>query len=431
MSWNIQDLGINKLHYSATDPALLRANHIIDTILLIDPDILVVVEVESALPYPGRGQGYVVADTSGGPAVRTMLAELHQRDAASDWRLVPPLLSGSQGQKEGVAVFFKNTTVNFRGPQQVDVETIIRPRAGNLLLGRNGGLDPTANGPYPPPWDWVLPATQPAGPAIGPGAPKLQNQLCGKPFFELPTAPNVPMNFPWAGNRSPFLTGFRELAGGAAARDITVLGCHLPPHFMLAGQAVDLIMQIPEMISPMGANDVRIICGDFNINFNDPAQAGYWNSLIATNVPRPGGNTQYQMLHATDPSEYKVVNQASLAGVGPHFDALSTGYNPWTGTYNVPGVLETLDGIFGAFGTAPGGALGGRVVNRVVDTPFVAPPLPPPAIPQAMAMTAAALIAWDLVLPPPVPTGTQLFRQMANFGHIRGASDHLPVYADF
>ena len=421
LSWNIQDFSLTRLQFSQQDPTLLRAQYIVDTIQVIAPDIFVLVEVESALPHAWAGRGFVVAETSGGPAVRTLLSELRLREPGADWRLVPPLLSGAQGKKEGVGVFFKNSVVEFRGPQQVDT-TILT----GTNFQRNGGVAGGANQPYLAPWDWVLPATVPGGPAIGNPA-RQQNQLCGQPYFEDPGKPHAALDFPTSGDRSPFLTVFREVAG--ANRIITVLGCHLPPHTGPASQAVDQILKIPDLFGPMAANEVRVICGDFNINFFDPAKLDRWNKLILTNVLRPAGATQYRMLNWLTPSMHKGVNAASLAGIPTNFDVISTGWDIANNCYRNPGVLQSLDAIFGAFGTGAAPWPPGQVANRVANTPYVVP-LPAGGIPEAMAVPVATQLAYRAAWHPPVlPTPDEVFRRMENYGKIRGASDHMPVYA--
>lgn len=422
LSWNIQDFSITRLRVSDEDPNILRAEYIAQTIQLIAPDIFVLVEVESALPHPSAGRGYVVADTSGGPAVRMLLSELRLREQAADWRMVPPLLSGALGKKEGIAVFFKNTVVEFRGPQQVDTTNL-----GGKDFQRNGGVAGGANQPYLPPWDWVLPASVPGGPAIG-NPPRQQNQLCGQPYFDDPGKPHAALDFPTPGDRSPFLTVFRETTG--ANRDITVLSCHLPPHTGPASQALDQILKIPEIVGPMAASEVRVICGDFNINFWDPAKIERWNKLILKNIARPGGQTQYKMLNWVAPSVHKGVSAASLAGIPTNFDVISTGWDIANNRYRDPGVLQSLDAVFGAFGTGAAPWPPGRVVNRVANTPYVAP-LPPGGIPEAMTDPLATQLANRAAWHPPLyPTPDDVFRRIENYGKIRGASDHMPVYAD-
>lgn len=420
MSWNIQDLSIKKLWATDEDPNILRARYIVDTIERVAPDILVVVEVETAMPHPWAGRGFVVGETSGGPAVRMLLSELRIRDGGADWRLVPPLLSGSQGKKEGIAVFFKNSVVEFRGPQQVDTTNL-----GGKDYQRNGGVAGGANSPYLAPWDWVLPETVPGGPAIGNPA-RRQNQLCGKPYFDDPDHAHGVLEFPTAGSRSPFLTVFREIGG--VNRIITILGCHLPPHTQPASQAVDKMLKIPEMFGPIGPEEVRVICGDFNINFFDAAKIERWNKLILTNVTRSadGSTTHYQMRNWLAPSVHKGVWAASLAGIPTNFDVISTGWDIAKNQYRDPGVLQSLDAVFAVFGAGNAPWPPGRVLNRVANTPYQAP-LPPGGIPEAMAAPLATQLANRAGDP---STSDEVFRRIENYGKIRGASDHMSVYGD-
>jgi hypothetical protein len=424
MSWNIQNLGVTRLQPSASDPQRLRGSYIIRTICLVNPDILVVIEVKSGLPHPRATRGYVIAPNTGGWAVREILGRLRQLQPAAEWMLVPPLLSGTQGKKEGVAVFFKNTVVNFRGPLQVTTgpldNTVKRFQfAGDVV----GGLKP----PYLAPWDQALPNELPAGPAIG-NPPRFQNRLCGKPLFDNPANPGNPLGFPTVTDRSPFLTVFREVAG--AGRTISILSCHLPPHTGPASQAITTIMGLPEVVSPMNANEVRVLCGDLNVNFLNAGNAGTWAAITAANIPRVvGAATQYGLLHPLAPSVHKKVRVADLSGAPANFNVVSTGWDIANQQYYNPGVPQALDVIFAAVGAGALPPPAGHVVNRVGNTPY-AYPLPAGGIREAMLQPVGLQVAYRNGADRSQGDPDDVFRQMANYGKIRGASDHMPVYGD-
>lgn len=429
MVWNIQKLTINKFQPEvAGDPMLYRAVYILQTIRRIDPDILVLVEVQTAIQHADAGQGFIVSPGSGGQAVLELLRVLRHDDPAGDWQVVPPLLSGSDGKKEGIAVFFKDTKVNFRGPYQID--TMDLDGTGTEDYGISGEVTVGANGPYPAPWHNALPANPPAGGPIN-GQVKNQNQLAGRPFFQDPTLAHwgphqrlAPMQFPDPGMRSPYLTVFREI-GVAHPRNISVLSCHLPPATYQASKAIDKILLIPEVTSAMAADDVRVVCGDFNINFNYFYKASYFMNLVHYDVPRPGGTTNYAFWHPIAPTIYRGVRAARLEGSPPYYDVISKGWETRR-KHDVenPGHLQGVDAIFAAFGTDPAPALDhGEVVNRVVDTPYVGPV----QIDQAMAIRASAIQQFYSLT---VDMRDDTLRRIENFGKIRRASDHMPVYAD-
>jgi hypothetical protein len=47
-----------------------------------------------------------------------------------------------------------------------------------------------------------------------------------------------------------------------------------------------------------------------------------------------------------------------------------------------------------------------------------------------MRMTVAEQLAYRNTAHPPLISPDEIFRRMENFGKIRGASDHMPVYGD-
>lgn len=421
MSWNIQDLSLtSKIAPTLADPNQERAVYILLSIIGRNPAILVVVEVETGRPPVYDARGYLVTDTSGGPAVRWIHQALRALQPGNDWRVVPPLLSGALGRKEGIAVFFDNHRVNFRGPYQV---------ANDPIGAQVYQYSRQVMGPAPawaPPWAGALPPAPPAGPAIGGGLN--QDQLAGQPYFA--TGPGLgapPLLFPDPHYRSPYLTEFIEV-NVPAPRILKVLGVHLPPFGGVAAMdAVANVPLIPEMYTvPMTANEVRVICGDFNVDALDPAGVGLLAPLKTTNVPlAAGGTTRYEDGEFKAPSMLRRVLHASTAGVMPYLGYTATQWN-WVNQVYAPGNnYPDYDGIYVAYGTYPDDPPHGYVMNRVVGTP---PNLP--EVPQGMAIPMAQLLTWPH--PPPVgfPTRDQIFQMMPNYGKIFGASDHMPVYCD-
>lgn len=419
MSWNIQDLSFaSKIAPTANDPAQARFAYIVQSVVERNPAIFVGVEVETARPPVYVALGYVVTNTSGGPAVLAILGALQaaQPLPGHDWRVVPPLLSGALGRKEGVAVFFDNNQVNFRGPFQVD-------------------NDPSPGGPFQfarqiagagvawlPPWANALPGTPPAGGVIGAGLN--QNQLAGRPYFDS-GVPGVPLLFPNVSYRSPFLTEFIEV--NAPHRTIKVLGCHMPPRgHTTRAAAIANVPLIQEMYGAMAANEVRVICGDFNIDALSPADGALLRTLTTTNVPlTAGGTTRYELGNFAAPTMLKRVAHASTAGVMPYLGYTATRWDWLNQVYVAGDAYPDYDGIYVAYGTYPDDPPHGYVMNRVVGTPPIIP-----EVPQAMAMPMATIYGWPAVAVPPALSRDDVFRTMPNYGKIFGASDHQAVYCD-
>ncbi|MFI2242484.1 hypothetical protein [Streptomyces chrestomyceticus] len=420
MMWNIQNLGLGKMTATSDDPHLRRLDYIVDSVIRCDPGIFVVLEVSTEdlhLKVSGLQFGAVISAGSGAVAVLEILGHLRVR-TGRDWRLVPPLISGAEGRKEGVAVFFDNGRVNFRGPLQLDEF----PADAGRTIQRAGGLGGAA-ATYRAPWADALPATVPTGPPIGGGL--RQNQLAGHTYFETPGG-NTPLCFPRPEHRSPLLTRFQEV--GNQQRVFTVLSAHLPPEPNWAREAVREIMRIPPVTADLAANEVRVILGDLNLNALDPRQVHSLNPVISRPVRRTGaGATHFERFHFLDPTMLRSTDQASLGGTAPYLDYLTPFSYP-----GGPTGWKALDHIFAAYGanagyTPPPGFGQGYVLDRVAGTPLnpapgftPLPPLPPPAVQRSVPALQTL---------PPAQRDEQ-FRRIHNFGKIRGASDHMAVFAD-
>lgn len=417
MIWNIQDLSLpSKFVPNDWDPNLDRLFYILQTVQALDPAIISVLEVEAGQPLPGVGRGAVIGDTTGGPAVRLLLLFMQVlfNDAHHDWRLVPPILTGTDGFKEGVAVFFNNSLVNFAGPNMVETW---QQTGKNYQVSTPVGNPATPGVAYLAPWDQCLPATVPAGPAIGTGY--TQNQLAGKAIFAAQGSINQ-LEFPNPNNRAPFLTQFRELATG---RTINLLSFHAPTTDAQARDAVTNIMRIAEITTPLAATEVRIIAGDWNLNTKDPDDQKRLAPLTATNIPKATAGTTNFIQLVGDPSVLKSTEWAFPGGFLPYLNYISTGRRFGQDGYNPFGRMLAIDNMYVAYGTDPTSAIPAYVCNRVVGTPMI-----DPVIPEGMRWPIRRIL--DYVPPAPVyPSRDELFQMIFNYGKIRGASDHMAVMA--
>lgn len=417
MVWNIQDLSLpSKFVPSDSDPNLDRLFYILQSVQALDPAIFSVLEVEAGQPLPGVGRGAVIGDTTGGPAVRLLLLLMQVlfNDAHHDWRLVPPILTGTDGFKEGVAVFFNNSLVNFAGPNMVETW---QQTGRNYQVSTPVGNPPTPGTAYLAPWDQCLPATVPAGPAIGTGY--TQNQLAGKSIFAQ-QGQIAQLEFPNPNNRSPFLTRFVEVATG---RTINLLSFHAPTTDAQARDAVANIMKIAEITAPLAATEVRIIAGDWNLNTFDADDRKRLAPLTNTNIPKATGGTTNFIQLVGDPSVLKSTEWAFPGGNLPYLNYISTGRRFGQDGYNPFGKWLAIDNMYVAYGTDPTGPIPAYVCNRVVGTPFQNP-----VIPEGMRWPIRQILDYT----PPgdlYPSRDQLFQAIFNYGKIRGASDHLAVIA--
>ena len=443
MFWNIQDLGINKLTPSASDPTAMRRLHIMHTLTRVNPDVLVVLEVQTA--GAGKRQGELISDTSGGPAVLEILRLLRVLNANGyfggpvNWRAVPPVIVGSSGEgfKEGVAVFFKGSKFDFAGPNQVDdVYKFVRnvPTISGQESASVGGH---ASAGYRAPWNNCLPAAPPVGPPIGGGLN--QDQLAAKWAYADADRQGYLLGFPEPQHRAPILVHLREHNGtGAVQRLLSIFGVHTSPP--KAREAVQKIAKIQEVSAPLAVNEVRLIGGDFNINRLTVSGSVGYDPLIYKQVPRTGGaNTRYEWAQRPappmappippSPTLIKSVEAAYPMGDAPYYDYVSTGWLVRERKYNPAGSLKCVDGVLVASGTGILNAPTGFTVNTVVGSP---PPPSAPVIPQAMLNSIPQILASFLGYPKKIRRYYEWthFRNISNYGKIRGASDHFAVFAD-
>jgi hypothetical protein len=383
MMWNIQQFGVNKFLFNLFDPGQARQTHIMNTIRTSNPDILIVIEVKTAT---GGGSGSLVSDTSGGPACLALLYALRDWQPANNWCLVPPLILGTDGNREAIAVFFNSQKFSFLGPYQYDAN-----------FSQPIGSQAAQN--YPPPWDNTLP------PGAAPNIPGYnQNQLAGKFEFASAAAPAVALNFPNPWNRDPFLTTFLDHTTNPA-RTIKLFSFHAPSTAPDRYTAFARLAAIQEIGAPLVANELRVIAGDFNVNRLNPGQAPIYQHLMGGPVAVMG--------EMVCPINYNIAyNERTVLSAVPYAD--TTGVAPY---YNYSAVLGGYGACLDNFLIAPFATPAAfHVVNRVVGLP--------------MGVTSALTnqIGTAAVGPPATLFSAGVFRNITNFGKIGGmlgASDHM------
>lgn len=423
MCWNVENFSIGKHTNNKWDHGQLRWAHITSTIAAVNPDIFVLIEVGSG----GAAAGAVTTGTSQ-QGVTQLLANIQPAaPAPAAYSVVPPIVSGTGGKREAIAVFFKHASLTFQGP------FVWTGAASSPPVLRTGPVTAVAYGGA---WAGALPA------AGG------QNTRAGKwQFSNTPTAVN-PRNaatnlFPRADTRSLYLTSFLDTTV-VPNRTIDVFAIHAPPQADLAGDAVASMAEVRDIATPPGANGVKVIVGDFNINVIDPEQAALFNPLSQTFIT-PGKRRRglsYQTHNVGTPTVLKGVGgqarllnrtyaQAARIAAKKADPALAPPAYDYVGTERFNGgTALALDNILTLHGGAAGAPANFFVVNRVyqvVGNPY-APDL-------GAGTTIPGILAIYNIGAPTADAGSanSYFRNYQRFGKIgasRGASDHMALVID-
>lgn len=382
MSWNIERFGVNKFLENDWDTLALRQLLITKTVQTAHPDVLVIIEVQTAA---AEGFGSLISDTSGGPATMALLTHLQSVFPGDGWAAVPPVIISPPGTayREGIAVLFKSQALTFQGPWTNTAAGIIPPTVGAPPI------------PYTGLWEIALPAE-----ASGLGVN--QNCLAGQFAFFVG---NVRLEYGGFTARSLWRTRFLQKANG---RHLDIFSLHFPPAAYLAIQALGEVALTPEIAAPLGAAEDRVILGDFNINVNSPAQAAAFQQLRGETVPAYPVTYQLQFPPGPATSLVRVFN-AFTNGVPPYYGYASA---------NAAGQWLGLDNALVARGGGAAAPENQAVLDAVAEaTPYF-----------DMVNTIPAINT----LHPGAPR-YQRFNTLVNFGHIgggRGASDHMPIVFD-
>lgn len=475
--WNINNFSLAKIQAggAAAAEAASRLAYMVQNVMRGPvggpiPDIIVVVEVYVRGGEIGSEGTVLRATVEAGQGVLTLLAQI-RADAVmgtaavgSNWCVVPPIVLGEYGQREGVAVFYNATTLQFTGPNLLyDLFGVGQSQPVNAATY-------AARRNYSAGWQAGLPVAL-ARTTIFPGAanPIPEHELAGEwQYYTLPLAarpvpspapPAIPPNripFPNQGCRGPFLTRFREVA--APNRTLKLFSVHTSPATAMG--AVLNMGLVPEIAAVPAANDVNVVLGDFNVD----TFGGLWNTynlafplygceldpranhagprvaarkpycmthLLPTYLSTPFNNTGHGV--ATDPQH----------NVYPRFGYMGSS---WPNINN----SGAIDNIFTAYGAAAGGpATNVTVINTLTGTPYnwlaAAPPGVTAELTGGLQYTSTIPLALNsLITVPPAAAGTggidslgmyawmhlNVFRLWHSFGKVHSTSDHLPLMID-
>ena len=392
MAWNIQFFTAGNFS-DLTKSAALQGQHIVDAIKVVNPDILMIIEVRTSA---GTGIGSL-ATGSGAAGLRLLHSKLG--GVANGWFIVPPQVLNQQARYaalaghqtryfEAIGVLFKGANLDFIGPY---LNTAAGPVPRDLQ-----NVPPNIQA-YAGDWANVLPTTAPRGCGFQGIA---QNRFAGQ--VTLHDGDDDVMWFTGKSDRMPFYTAFWDATGN---RVVKLIGVHLPPK---TGRAKDATKQLGFMMDPDEdivtdhMNDdsvgVRVVIGDYNVNANNPAQNTAFNTLTITShyaMQVPTNGTAGTMLrrsksHKSPPPLFQGYLKAR-EGYRLALDNAAVQYYPVAAN---PGGFEILDWV----------STGRRKSKRY---------------PNAFMGTAYTWITTD-----------QQFINPNNYGKIRGASDHLALVVD-
>ena len=451
--WNINNFSISKIYRTDTFPEFVksrsRLNHILKEVIAPSeplphnspppPDMIIIVEIFSRTPevsYQGnvnRGSSRV------GQAVLMLLNEIRDR-LGNTWCLVPPLVLGDFGLRESVAVYYNSATLQFTGPY------IWRNAGGLNLSGPADAVNLANVSNYPEAWRNALP--NPQNPVVELQLNRTWNPPAGGPVNEWQSAGQWEhylanggrINFPNIHNRSPFYTRMLDVAAG---RTIKIFTVHTSPPTSV--QATRNIAEITDLA--LGANEVGVVVGDFNVDSFNRNQNGAYGPLINLGYemlvdPRNGGqvvdiNRQPYCLTHLLPFAYATpfnavgVDPDPTHNVYPRFGYLGSmsinSHQP-----NSSGAIDNAFVNYAAGLVRP--AFNTTIVNTVVGKPYTA--LAPAPAGVDAALTGGYGYNSSLAVPIPQPAGINPaigaphFADWNNFQRIASVSDHLAVLFD-
>ena len=372
------------------------------------PDFIVIVEVGKGFQLNAQGN---LVNSNPATAVITLLNAIRNNNVLNngrDWRMVPPIVLGTAGRGEGVAVYYNATAWYFLGPEQ---------RQATYGAAYWGALQHRRI-----PYDYGLAEYR------GLYEDFQQGQFFYRGVVNEGGRLRGPLKFPTSDNRPPWLTYFGSVAG-APPTLLRLMSFHSSPDTAI--EATKTIARIPEMMGAFtAARQIDVILGDFNVDnlangswqvggafhsFLTTANPVYTPLVRAPNLLNPAYNGYYM-------TEAAQLNQSTIEK-----DDQPNGLYPGYGYLHL-----SIDNAFFRTNLAAVNSRG-TIINRAVPTPYTAPvppAVPPPALGgltyQDSFEESIANILGHLAMDEDYDANTT-FREWANFGKVRSTSDHLPL----
>jgi hypothetical protein len=389
-------------------------------------DFIVIVEIHGRNGVPTEGQ---LAGGNGLTGCLNLLNEFNN-DLTGNWSLVPPVITGADGDRESIAVFYRRDLWYFLGPQTW-------PAAYPLALAGALPARPIP-GPYPyrggamenrSAGQWSFPQTMPPG-------------FMGPPPL---------VNFPSAWNRKPWLTAFGQV--GNANNLLRIISLHTKPNGYFVNYAdqgtANLANAYDITARPADAlNQTDVLVGDFNVenlnagNFLAPGPfarligvgmnpvAPAYTPLIRPPAMLNPNYVSYYHTHGHPPHPSFNIEGATIIDE----DAM----NYWAGEY--PGREYSNGSIDNALvrylgGAAPPANFHMSILARAHDVPYNAPGGPPPVMPmlgyyQNGIWMDESMDTIHAMAPDPNYDLNERFREFDNYGLIYSVSDHFALLFD-
>lgn len=424
--WNIRDFSVLKVLDPGDPHAADRQALITDvfTNVVPPPAIVVVVEVEVASAYQGPGP---LAPPNAIRGCNELLTNaLRGPTGNANWMLVPPLVAGS---REAVAIFYDSTQLFFTGPWLWSGGLggmPLRPGPGTIP----GNYPVSFNGFFPAPVRQIPGAGQPNPSQYNPGA--MENQCAASvEFTQAAPPPGRTINYP---RRFPYMCTFQEIAG--AQRNITVFAVHTAANRIGAPADMLLMTQTAEIVDAIGPNEVRVLCGDFNVNVLDAALA--LDPSYAQLMPPAG---PYTLGLAPVPPPPPTASFMGYFATHIHSPAFASIFSTQGSNVYYPGYaymsrfFYAIDNMLVWYGAAAGPPppTNFTILNSVVGAPLDAPP---PA--WNWPANTNTLNSPAVVIPPPAPAigppfvigDWRRFSGWNQYGKVHGTSDHFAVVMD-
>jgi hypothetical protein len=461
MFWNIENFSVNKIAnpdnvrrqkgstLTLQAASVERLNYIQGHIVAAQPDILVVVELETT---PGGVRGSL-AGGNALPACQVLLAMLRSLvgpvgGIGAEWMMVPPL---KVGRREAVAVFYRAGTAGAGGTWPNGL-FFTGPFVWNGAVAADGaGAAPAAYAGLG--YANTLGRNVPAGAQYNPGiredhcAARVTFTWRDDPAFMLPGEA-----YDFGAQRSPYMVTFAEMnaAGTAVARNITLFAVHSPAgHNSAPNYLTNVLPALEEVTNGLGATEMRVIAGDFNVNVihsgdgpADPDQNRYnelYNELCDYDYALAlSPNPPHDIVPPVPPLGYRGYFATHMRGMRTASFLSSTGAPQYYPGYNYIGA-ETgnyfgIDNIYVRYGAdvEPPSPNNFTILNGCVGSPYHVVPLPAGEPPRGtvvfasqMEHLAIAAQAADFAI-----GQRSRLKGWNNFGRIRSTSDHMALVMD-
>lgn len=463
--WNVEHFNEQRFYSSSTNhdaaagmtmtlSAQARAALLYRVIEATNPDIIVVIETAAQ-----SSKGSKIAQRITAPLqLLNWLRNTQSSVMSPEWRLVPPLLIAGQPNNVGqetIAVFYRGVTGTtqrfFTGPNiwpgGVNGPSTL-PGGHAAAYGRNTrmGQNVDLNALLVPPT--TAPRAIPAQALHNGGL--AENTVAASTQLRVMNAgaPGANLNFGTA--RPPFLVSFTEEDNHGNLRDLTVFGVHAPADAVPAATFITNLSNAYEVTYPLGANETRLIGGDFNANllqadgslnpvFDPLTVANHYSQLLCPTAPPPvdAGELEawkgYFGTHINPLDDPPLVHNRQTSRFLWSDGATASHYPPYRYQsalyYSIDNVLIwPLDDARNYQTT---------IMNTVVAAPLAAvQPLPPGtsagAVPIAAEIAPVPPAAW-----PQAPAADDYDAAVANqllawdrYGHIFSTSDHFALFTD-